>query len=129
MADEKPADKPVERQKMEMGGSGTAKVSFKDALGNDVKIKSSTWSAVGPIAVSPNAEDPTAASLFASGPGPTTITAVGMTDTGASSTATLEIMVIEKDAPVEGKIEVSVQAAPVKKEPAKEPVKEHAAAR
>jgi hypothetical protein len=117
-ATQQPADKP-ERQKMEMGGSGTAKASFKDALGNDVKIKSSTWSSTGPVAVSPDAEDPTAATLFASGPGPVTITAVGTTEAGHTSTANIEIMVIEKDAPVEGTIEVSVTAAPAKKEPPK----------
>lgn len=122
MADEKPATQPapVERQKMEMGGSGTAKVSFKDALGNEVKIKSSTWSATGAVSVTP-AEDPTGATLFASGPGPSTLTAVGVTEAGHSSTATVEVMVIEKDAPVTGTIELSVTAAPAKKEPAKAP--------
>lgn len=106
-----------ERQKMEMGGSGTAKVSFKDALGGDVKVKSAQWSATGPVAVTPDAEDPTTAALFASGPGPVTLTAVGQTETGNSATATTEIMVIEKDAPVEGTIEVSVKAAPAKPKP------------
>jgi sugar (pentulose or hexulose) kinase len=120
------AEDKVERQKMEMGGSGTAKVSFKDALGGDVKIKSSTWSSTGAVAVSPDEKDPATAKLFASGPGPSTITAVGQTESGSSATATVEVMVIEKDTPVEGKIELSVQAAPAKKEPAKT---EHPAAR
>jgi hypothetical protein len=130
MADEKlDKDKLPERQKMEMGGSGTAKVSFKDALGGEVKIKSSTWSSTGPVVVTPDEKDPHGAKLFASGPGPATVTAVGATEEGHSATATSEIMVVEKDAPVEGKIDIAVTAAPVKKEPVKEPVKEHAPAR
>jgi hypothetical protein len=124
MAEDKQPDKP-ERQKMEMGGSGTAKVSFKDALGGEVKIKSSQWTSTGGVVVS-STEDPTGATLFATGPGPATLTAVGTTETGGSATATTEIMVVEKDAPVEGKIEVAVKPAPAKPK-AEEPA-HHAAA-
>jgi hypothetical protein len=121
MADEK-QDKP-DRQKMEMGGSGTAKVSFKDALGNEVKVKSSQWTASGSVVVTPDDKDPTGAKLFASGPGPSTLRAVGYNEDGGSATASIEIMVVEKDSPVEGKIQISVQPAPAKKkeEPAKTP--------
>lgn len=118
MADEKQPDKP-ERQKMEMGGSGTAKVAFKDALGGEVKVKSAQWSATGAVAVTPDEKDPLTVKLFASGPGPSTLTAVCQSEEGGSATATVEIMVIEKNAPVDGKIEISVQPAPAKKEPAK----------
>jgi hypothetical protein len=113
MAEDKQPDKP-ERQKMEMGGSGVAEVSFADAFGGDVKIKSVVWTATGAVAVTPDADDPTTANIFASGPGPVTLTAVGTTETGASATAITEIMVIEKDAPVTGEIEVTVKAAPAK---------------
>ncbi len=124
-ATQQPAEKP-ERTKMEMGGSGTAKVSFKDAFGGDVKIKSATWTATGPVAITPDEKDPASAAFFASGPGPVTLTAVGVSEGGTSATATTEIMVLEKDAPVVGEIDVSVKAAPAKpkaEEPPKEPAR------
>ena len=105
-----------EKQKVEMGGSGTAKASFTDALDNDVKIKSVVWSSTGPVAVTADEKDPATASFFASGPGPVTLTAVGTTESG-SATATIDLLVIEKDAPVAGEIEVSVKAAPNKPKP------------
>jgi hypothetical protein len=94
-------------------------VAFKDGLGGDVKLKSATWTTTGPIVASPDDKDPTGAKLFASGPGPATITVVGTNEDGSSATATTEVIVVSKDVPVEGKIDISVSPAPAKKEPAK----------
>src|ERR1700746_1543767 len=63
------------RAQMEMGGSGTAKVSFKDAAGGDVAVTSSTWSATGAMTVTPDEADLTSAKLTPTGLGPATVTA------------------------------------------------------
>lgn len=106
--DEKAAK--AEREQMEVGGTGNATVAFTGAGGDDIEIKSSTWTAHGPVAVTPNPDDPTEAALFAAAPGPVTLTCVGQTETGATATASLEIMVVDNSLPTEGTISLSVQA-------------------
>lgn len=102
----KDADTP--RPQMEMGGSGTAKVSFTDAAGGDVAVTSSEWSATGPVTVTPDEADPTSAKLEPTGIGPVTITATGNTEFGSSQAST-DMMVIDKiGAPVAGAIEITV---------------------
>lgn len=120
-----------EREQMEVGGSGTAKVAFKGATGDDVPVTSTTWTSVGPVSVSPDPDEVTQANLFAAGPGPATITCVGQTDAGPH-TATVEIMVVDKTAPTEGTITLSLQPAPAKEKPkpaapAQQPKPEHQA--
>jgi hypothetical protein len=110
-----PTDAPP-RPQMEMGGSGTAKVSFKDAAGGDVAVTSSAWSATGAMTVMPDETDPTSAKLTPTGLGPATVTATGYTATG-SAQAHAEVMVIEKaGAPVTGTIVITV-APPASVEP------------
>jgi hypothetical protein len=99
---------------MEVGGSGTAKVSFKDTLGADVKIASSEWTSTGPVTVKADdadPPDPTSAKLEATAPGRATIKAVVMSEGGASAEAAVEVVVIETGTPVAGTIEISVQPA------------------
>jgi hypothetical protein len=99
------------RPQMEMGGSGTAKVSFKDAAGGDVAVTSTEWSATGPITVTPDdadPPDPTIAKLIPTGPGPVTVTAIGQTANGSAQAST-DLMVIEKiGAPVSGTVEITI---------------------
>jgi hypothetical protein len=110
-----PKDAPP-RPQMEMGGSGTAKASFKDAAGGDVVITSTEWSATGPITVTADEADPTSAKIVPTGPGPATVTA-----TNGLAQAHAEVMVIEKiGAPVTGTIEIAVEP-PAPPEPAPPP--------
>src|SRR4029077_19418739 len=51
------------RPQMEMGGTGTAKASFKDAADGDVEITSTEWSATGPVTVTADENDPTSANI------------------------------------------------------------------
>lgn len=99
------------RPQMEMGGTGTAKVSFKDAAGGDVAVTSAEWSATGPITVTPDdadPPDPTIAKLVPTGSGPVTVTAIGQTANGSAQAST-DLMVIEKiGAPVSGTVEITV---------------------
>jgi hypothetical protein len=110
------------RPQIEMGGSGTVKVSFKDAVGGDVAVTSSEWSATGPVTVTPVEDDPTSAKVVPTGVGPATVTAIGQTETGSAQAST-DLMVIEKiGAPVAGTIEVTVEPpaapeAPVTRKP------------
>jgi hypothetical protein len=101
------------RPQMEVGGSGIAKVSFKDMQGADVKIASSQWTSTGPVTVTPDdadPPDPTSAKLVATAPGRATIKAAVTTESGAPAEASVEVVVIETGTPVAGTIEVSVQA-------------------
>jgi hypothetical protein len=110
-----PKDAPPPSQ-MEMGGSGTAKASFKDAAGGDVAITSVEWSATGPITVTADEADPTSAKIVPTGLGSATVTA-----TNGLAQAHAQLMVIEKvGAPVSGTIEITV-APPAPPEPPVEP--------
>lgn len=101
-------DAETPRPQMEMGGEGTAKVSFKDAAGTDVAVTSAEWSSTGPVTVTPDEADPASAKLVPTGLGPATVTAIGATEFG-SSQASAEVMVIDKiGAPVSGAIEITV---------------------
>jgi hypothetical protein len=101
-------DAQTPRPQMEMGGSGTAKVSFTDAAGTAVAVTSAEWSATGPLTVTADEADPASAKLVPTGVGPATVTAVGTTEFG-SSQASAEVMVIDKiGAPVSGAIEITV---------------------
>lgn len=99
---------------MQVGGTGTAKVSFKDVLGADVKITSSDWSkSEGPVTVTPDdadPPDPTSAKLEATGPGSAIIKALVTTESGASSEAAIQVSVIQTGTPVTGTIDITVQA-------------------
>jgi uncharacterized protein YjdB len=108
------ADPVPTRPQMEVGGTGTAKVSFKDVLGADVKIASSTWTSTGPVTVTADDMDPTSAKLEAAYHGHATIKASVTSESGLPAEATAEVQVIEKGTPVEGKIELSLQPAPAK---------------
>jgi len=101
------------RPQMEVGGTGTAKVSFKDTLGADVKIASSEWTSTGPVTVTADdadPPDPTSAKLKATAPGHATIKAVVTSESGASAEAAVEVVVIETGTPVAGTIEITVEA-------------------
>jgi hypothetical protein len=101
-------------QQMEVGGTGTAKVSFTDVNGADVPLVSSTWTASGPVTVTPDDKDPTSATLEATAPGRGSVTATVMTEAGAQATAAVEVMVIETGTPAEGTIELTLQPAKAK---------------
>lgn len=126
MADEKKQD---ERQRMEVGGTGTATVKFKDSFGKDVKAKTVNWASNGSLSITPDEKDPATAKFFASGPGPATIRAEGEGEEGGHAEARIEILVMDKDQAAEGEITVTVQAAPPKKKPEKvedKPAEKHA---
>jgi hypothetical protein len=108
------------RSQIEMGGSGTATVSFADATGGSVAITATEWSATGPVTVVADETDPASAKITPTGPGPATVTATVQTVNG-SAQAHADVMVTEKvGAPVTGVIEITAQpAAPV--EPPVEP--------
>jgi hypothetical protein len=99
------------RTQIEMGGSGTVKVSFKDAAGGNVKVDSVEWSVTGPITVTADDKDPTSAKLNPTGFGPATITAAASTAKGPAQTSA-DVMVINKiGAPVAGTIEIKAEPA------------------
>lgn len=98
------------RPQLEMGGSGTAKASFQDAAGGDVKIDSSVWTSTGDVKVEADEKDPTHAKLTPVAPGPATVTVTATTATGSAQAST-DLMVIDKiGAPVVGAISITVQA-------------------
>ena len=98
------------RTQIEMGGSGTATVSFKDAADGDVAITSAVWSATGPVVVTADAENPASAKIVPMGLGPATVTVEAQSDNG-SATAHTDLMVIDvAGAPVTGTIEIAVEA-------------------
>jgi hypothetical protein len=105
---------PPPPQQMEVGGTGTAKVSFKDVHGADVKVAFATWESVGPVTVIPDDKDPTSAKLEATAPGRAQIKATTTSEAGSPAEAATEIMVIQTGTPVEGKIELSLQPAKAK---------------
>lgn len=104
-----PEDAPS-RPQMELGGSGTAKASFKDAAGGDVKIDSSVWSATGGVKVTADDKDPTSAKIEPTEIGPAMITVTATTADGSAETSQ-DLMVTEKvGKPVSGTIDIAVQA-------------------
>lgn len=106
-----PYDAPPPPQPMEVGGSGTAKVSFADVNGTNVPIASSTWTPTGPLTVTPNAADPTSASFVATGPGRASIRVDVVSQSGAPAEAATDIMVIETGTPSVGTLTLTIQAA------------------
>jgi hypothetical protein len=99
------------RTQMELGGSGTAKASFKDAADGDVEATAVEWSATGPVTVTADKDDPTSAKITPIGLGPANITAIAQTENGSAQTS-IDVMVIARtSAPVAGTIEISVEPA------------------
>ena len=102
-------DAPPPRPQIEMGGSGTAKASFKDASGADCPITSAVWTSTGDVKVEADDKDPTSAKLTPVALGPATVTVTVTTATGSAQAST-DLMVIETaGAPVGGTIEITVQ--------------------
>jgi hypothetical protein len=104
-----PKAAPPPPQQMEVGGTGTATVSFTDVNGTAVNIASSEWSSTGPVTVTASDTDPTSATLAATAPGPATITADIVSDGGLPAEAVVTIMVIETGTPATGKIDLVLQ--------------------
>ena len=105
------ADAPPPPQQMEVGGTGTAKVSFTDVNGADVPLASVTWTATGSATVTADDKDPTSANVVATAPGRAHVKAAVVSQSGAPAEAAVEIRVIETGTPSEGKIELSIQPA------------------
>jgi hypothetical protein len=99
-----PAGPPI----LELGGTATAKVSFKDGFGNSVTPTSVQWMASPShvVVVAPDASDPATAELQAITQGTTTVMAVGQAD-GASVTASIFVTVLRPNVPVAGSIAVT----------------------
>jgi hypothetical protein len=109
--------------KMELGGTGTAKVAFKDSFDKDVKVSRVIWSAsLDGVVVTPDEKDPMTAHLLAISPGPATITAMGESENGTRLSVDTRIIVLAGNTPATGKISVEVKPAPAKPVPA-EPAK------
>ena len=98
-------DTPPPRPQMEVGGTGTAKVSFTDEAGGAINIASSTWTSTGSVTIVPDDKDPTSAALTAAEPGRASIEAAIVSDSGAWAEAAIEVMVIQP------KIDVTVASA------------------
>jgi hypothetical protein len=99
------------RTQIELGGSGTAQVNFKDAADGAVEITAVEWSATGPILVTADKDSPARARLVPSGLGPATVTAVVQTAKGSAQTS-IDVMVIHTaGAPVVGTIEITTEPA------------------
>lgn len=109
--------------KMEVGGTGTAKVEFKDHLDKVVKVTRVVWNTgLDGVTVTPDEKDPTIAHLAAVAAGPATITALGESENGSRLSVEARITVLAKDVPTVGKINIEVQPPPAKPVPA-EPAK------
>jgi uncharacterized protein YjdB len=127
MTDKPKTDDKPEVQKIEMGGSGTAKVAFKDSFGSEVKAKSVEWSSDSPsVVVTADDKDPLSAKLFAPAAGPARITAVGTGEEGGTATTSIDVVVLPKASAATGEITLSVQAAPAKKKAEPAPAPAHA---
>jgi hypothetical protein len=115
----------ADREKMEIYGTGTAKISAKDGLGGDVDLKAIQWKSTGPVVVSPDSEDPTTAKLFATAVGSSKITASIMDEFGVTSElAHVEVEVVQKGAAHEAKIELSLEPAKSREERGQPPIPE-----
>lgn len=122
--EQKRAEK-AERQKMEIYGSGTAKVTSTDALNGEVDLKAVQWKSTGPIVVSPDPEDPTTAALFATAVGSSTITASMMDEFGVTNElAHVDVEVVEKGKAHESKIELTLEPAKSREERGQPPLPE-----
>jgi len=111
-----PKDAPPAPTPMNVGDTGSAKVSFTDETQADVKIGSVEWTATGPVTITPpdpadQNPDPTTTKFTATGPGRASIKADIISEGGKPAEATTEIMVIEPGQPVTGKIDVTVTPA------------------
>jgi hypothetical protein len=117
------AAKEAPRPQIEMGGSGTATVSFADAAGGAVEATAVEWSATGPVTVEADEENPTSAKITPTGLGPATVTAIVQAANGPVQ-AHADVVVTEKvGAPVTGTIEITVEAPPAPETPPVEPVR------
>ena len=98
-------------EQMEVGGTGTAKVSFVDVKDADVPIASSTWTSTDPSVVTVTADDkdPTSAKLEAIAAGRAIVKADVVSQGGKPAEASVEVMVIETGTPATGTIELSIQ--------------------
>jgi hypothetical protein len=90
---------------MNVGDTGTVKVSFTDEAGGAINIASSTWTSTGSVTIVPDDKDPTSAALTAAEPGRASIEAAIVSDSGAWAEAAIEVMVIQP------KIDVTVASA------------------
>ena len=106
-----PYDGPPPPTLMNVGDTGTVKVSFTDEAGGAINIASSTWTSTGSVTIVPDDKDPTSAALTAAEPGRASIEAAIVSDSGAWAEAAIEVMVIQP------KIDVTV--APASKSKAK----------
>jgi hypothetical protein len=122
--EQKRAEKEA-REKMELYGTGTAKVTSTDALSGEVDLKAVQWKSTGPIVVSPDPEDPTTAQLYATAVGTSTITASMMDEFGVTNElAHVDVDVVEKGVAHESKIELSLQPAKSREERGQPPIPE-----
>jgi hypothetical protein len=108
MADPAQQDVPAPSQ-MEVGGTGTATVSFTDVNGTPVTLASIIWTSTGPVTVTPSTGNPAIANLVATAPGRAHIRAAVVSESGASAEAAVEIRVIETGTLAEGKIDLTLQ--------------------
>jgi hypothetical protein len=123
MVDAYKDDAPKGPQRIEVGGTGTLTVKFKDAFDKEAKPTSVNWSSSsGNVTVSPDEKDPTKAKIFAVESGPAVITAQGFGEDGRSASVLTSVVATEKGSLASGEITVAVQPAPEKKKA--EPVKE-----
>jgi len=111
-----PKDAPPPPTPMNVGDTGTAKVSFTDETQADVKLGSVEWTSTGPVTINPPEPtapgdppaDPTTAKFTATGPGRGSIRANVVSEGGAPAEAAVEVMVIQAGLPVTGTIDVTV---------------------
>jgi hypothetical protein len=103
-------------KKMEVGGSGEAKASFKDSEGGRAKVRTASWqsSNAAVVVVSQDDKDPLVAKLVAVNPGPVTVTVNAEGEEGGRASAAVDILVEEKGTVATGEIELAVKPAPVK---------------
>ena len=119
MADNKRDEQDdVGPKQMELGGTGTASASFKDAFGKDVKASKVQWASSGSVVVQADDKDPTKATVLAVGAGPGSIRAMGDGEDGGHYEASISVMALAKGEIADGKIDLEVRPAPVKAKPA-----------
>jgi|SRR5215472_13620960 len=115
-----PHDDATPRPQMNVGDTGTAKVSFVDETGADVKVTSVDWtSSSGSVVIATPAPatpdqpppDPATVTFTATAPGPAHLKAAAVSESGAPAEAAIEVMVIEPGKPAAGKIDVTVTPA------------------
>src|SRR5215472_947970 len=103
-----PHDDAVPRPQMNVGDTGTAKVSFTDETGADMKIVESTWTSMSP-AVTINPLVPAASDQPPADPATTNLTATAL------GRAPIRVIVVtETGKPAVGKIDVTVTPAKAK---------------